>query len=399
MALTLITVIFVVTGVNANCLNHNKEKVDWWFIYRVPRKASKSIYGDIVHSKYAYYDSNTKGLDYLHVHGEHISITKPGAKRKNSDHSPPKEALTPNKKISFNKAKRRNDELDSAEEEAVLHHQPKKRRIRKPNSGGKQSKKKDPDWNPRYDGGETDDDDDEYRRRLVGKMANTLADENNPLYHTFAPFFTDKKENNENPKWRGFAYSDDPPHVPAADTDKAHAKGVLLYNPSDNKEGFWLIHSLPNYPDLSAKKYSYGTNAAIDGDTTYGQTFLCISLKNEETINLAIHQIWAMHANIYFIQAPGFVISPKTNWQQEFRKHFPIKEVMDPAANSHSCTVREFKHIMSHTPVSQWNPFSRTPSVAQFVHYAKSDKYAQDIFACLTRSMHRGFKFETWYVL
>eukprot|EP00462_Mataza_sp_D1_P000355 CAMPEP_0175088982 /NCGR_PEP_ID=MMETSP0086_2-20121207/545_1 /TAXON_ID=136419 /ORGANISM="Unknown Unknown, Strain D1" /LENGTH=270 /DNA_ID=CAMNT_0016361465 /DNA_START=229 /DNA_END=1041 /DNA_ORIENTATION=- len=49
----------------------------------------------------------------------------------------------------------------------------------------------------------------------------------------------------------------------------AHAKGFTLFN---SKGGFWVIHSLPKWPNRISKGY--------DGlsDDTYGQTFMCLTL-------------------------------------------------------------------------------------------------------------------------
>ena len=65
-------------------------------------------------------------------------------------------------------------------------------------------------------------------------------------------------------------YNDDPP--PPEDTASstyAHAKGVMLLN---GEQGFWLIHSKPNWPGSRA-----------DGpipfpDTQYSQSLMCITL-------------------------------------------------------------------------------------------------------------------------
>ena len=48
--------------------------------------------------------------------------------------------------------------------------------------------------------------------------------------------------------------------------------GVLVF---DEKRGFWLIHSIPNFPDH--KDYDYPESAQ-----NYGQTALCITFKTSE---------------------------------------------------------------------------------------------------------------------
>jgi deoxyribonuclease-2 len=61
-----------------------------------------------------------------------------------------------------------------------------------------------------------------------------------------------------------------------------HTKGVLSGNQT---EGFFLIHSVPKFPDLSGSVFSWGS-----ASTTYGQTFFCMSL-DSENIELAANGI------------------------------------------------------------------------------------------------------------
>lgn len=387
-AMLFLVILLSITRINANCLNHDGEPVDWWFIYRVPASVSSEIYVDIdeIHSQYAYYDSNTKEMEYLRVYGtEYKKFTKTTENIKQS--TKPKKKI---QKINQNNKRTK----DSSEE--IQQPTNKKRKT------SKTTKKKDPDYVPPS---EEESDEDIYRRRrlLNPHSGPTLSDTKNPLYRTFSPFFHEKSYKRMKPKWEGFAYSDDPPNDDRSPPSKyAHAKGTVLYNPTNN-DGFWLIHSLPNYPDLSTEKYSYGTHEkqkkAKQESFIYGQTFLCISLQTVETRELAIHQIHAMHPNIYFIQTPQLQTTKGTSNQflNAFMNTFALTSLstfstfngIHPAQNSESCTVRKF------TQPSFWS----SRKVAQFTHYAKSYKYKQDVFACLTNGkhgMHYGFKFETW---
>lgn len=66
-------------------------------------------------------------------------------------------------------------------------------------------------------------------------------------------------------------YNDDPPRL-KSNSYKGHAKGVVLF---DSKSGFWLIHSVPNFPP---KKYYEYPSSGI----RYGQSFLCVSFQTTE---------------------------------------------------------------------------------------------------------------------
>ncbi|KAJ6644487.1 Deoxyribonuclease-2-alpha [Pseudolycoriella hygida] len=68
------------------------------------------------------------------------------------------------------------------------------------------------------------------------------------------------------------AYNDEPPTGKAIGSD-GHTKGVVV---ADENSGFWLIHSVPLYPNYIGK-YSYP-----ESGRTYGQSFLCISVNSSQ---------------------------------------------------------------------------------------------------------------------
>lgn len=68
------------------------------------------------------------------------------------------------------------------------------------------------------------------------------------------------------------AYNDEPPTGRPIGSD-GHTKGIVV---ADRHSGFWLIHSVPRYPDYSTN-YSYPHSGR-----TYGQSFLCISVNSTE---------------------------------------------------------------------------------------------------------------------
>ena len=74
-------------------------------------------------------------------------------------------------------------------------------------------------------------------------------------------------------------YNDDPP-PPAgtASSTYAHAKGVFLF---DDTQGFWLIHSKPNWPN------SREDGATPFPDSTYAQSLMCITLNTSAYQSIA----------------------------------------------------------------------------------------------------------------
>jgi len=76
-------------------------------------------------------------------------------------------------------------------------------------------------------------------------------------------------------------YNDESPDGKVSDS-RAHMKGVIAF---DGKSGFWLVHSVPKYPNFVASGYSYP-----ESGTKYGQSFLCITLGTYsfDTIGIAL---------------------------------------------------------------------------------------------------------------
>ncbi|XP_072176525.1 plancitoxin-1-like [Diadema setosum] len=76
--------------------------------------------------------------------------------------------------------------------------------------------------------------------------------------------------------------------------DKGHTKGDIAF---DHESGFWLIHSVPKFPNSSDQSYVWPSNAVW-----FGQSMLCISMKTLEFVKVA-HQLlynnpWVYDANI-----------------------------------------------------------------------------------------------------
>ncbi|EFP09321.1 CRE-CRN-7 protein [Caenorhabditis remanei] len=111
-------------------------------------------------------------------------------------------------------------------------------------------------------------------------------------------------------------YSDDDP-IKEADSYRGHAKGVSLF---DSTTGFWLIHSVPNFPPI--KSYSYPSTAE-----KYGQSFFCSSMEVQHLAELAEH--WK------YIQATPYVI----NLPDKFGTRFPtLKNVQAKQSLTRSAT-------------------------------------------------------------
>lgn len=79
--------------------------------------------------------------------------------------------------------------------------------------------------------------------------------------------------NDEHPKLHGRAIAT----FPADSWDFGHSKGVLAFD-LESDTAFWMLHSWPCYPAISISPVD-------DPSLKFGQTFLCISLKDVATLD------------------------------------------------------------------------------------------------------------------
>ncbi|KOC65971.1 Plancitoxin-1 [Habropoda laboriosa] len=103
---------------------------------------------------------------------------------------------------------------------------------------------------------------------------------------TLAPLY-DRGNEDEN-LWN--LYNDSPPSSGEVSQNYGHTKGVVMAN---RDRGFWLIHSVPNFPPVPkaglhtrpGKKENITITGKYDypeSGTYYGQSFLCISLGSDQ---------------------------------------------------------------------------------------------------------------------
>ncbi len=79
------------------------------------------------------------------------------------------------------------------------------------------------------------------------------------------------------------AYNDEQPGGGHDDGRDGHTKGVLAFD-LESDRAFWLLHSWPKFPTLKADQTS-------EASFEYGQTYLCIDLKDVATANLIAEQM------------------------------------------------------------------------------------------------------------
>lgn len=118
----------------------------------------------------------------------------------------------------------------------------------------------------------------------VGKYQ--VQDEKSLFGRTLAPLYSSSSSSNF------FAYSDQPPEGRGS-SSKGHSKGVVHF---DNNSGFWLMHSVPRYPNNPAdtNKYDFPSSGVVNG-----QAFFCISFDPANSLNDILKTLLYIRPNIY----------------------------------------------------------------------------------------------------
>ncbi len=127
---------------------------------------------------------------------------------------------------------------------------------------------------------------------------NLLNAKEGALYETLKQVCT------KNPETIGkIFYNDEIPGAVENDERKGHSKGVLAFNPNDDS-AFWLLHSTPRFPLMTQPDFP-------ENEKIYGQTFICITLKDVNTASRIAQQMY--HQNepqIYGnMTSPSFLIN------------------------------------------------------------------------------------------
>nr|CDP91568.1 BMA-CRN-7 [Brugia malayi] len=145
--------------------------------------------------------------------------------------------------------------------------------------------------------------------------------------------------------------------------NRAHAKGVAVFG---NTSGFWLVHSVPKFPSL--KRYSYAENGQ-----TYGQSFLCVTLKTTSIKNLA-NAMRYIYPEVYGITVP-----------RNFLNRFPLLE-----------DLKELKKKRISNMSSLLQNFKSNGNV-DFFAFSKTGKYNKDLYLDLiAKEMNVSLFAETW---
>ncbi|XP_040843160.1 deoxyribonuclease-2-beta isoform X2 [Ochotona curzoniae] len=143
-----------------------------------------------------------------------------------------------------------------------------------------------------------------------------------------------------------------------------HSKGLLLWN---RVQGFWLIHSIPRFPPIPEEGYAYPPSGKRNG-----QSGICITFKHHQYETIA-SQLLIYNPNIYSCSIPAAFL-------QEFIH-------MSQLCKTSSSSEIPVQHLATLQSAQGHN----------FLHFAKSDSFLDDIFAgWMAQHLKTHLLTETW---
>lgn len=132
--------------------------------------------------------------------------------------------------------------------------------------------------------------------KKLGLSPNLLGETKGALYHTLQHLFDPGSDGDNG--W--ILYNDEIPGTDKNDETKGHTKGVLAFNKVNNS-AFWLLHSTPRFPLPRDPVFP-------DNEKIYGQTFLCITLKDYDTAEqLAGLMLLQQEPQVYGCNVPSSI--------------------------------------------------------------------------------------------
>lgn len=154
-------------------------------------------------------------------------------------------------------------------------------------------------------------------------------------------------------------YNDEPPEAESDET-RGHTKGVVAGNVQG---GFWLVHSVPKYPDNNYSNYSYPPTGHL-----YGQSFLCWSMSASE-LDHAGTLIAYNEPHVYVGQVPEGLKSTYPNLQR----------------------------VTTEQPWIREPPFFKTSTINNFTVFSKSHKFQKELYVdWVAPALNTDLLVESW---
>ncbi|KAK2954170.1 putative deoxyribonuclease II family protein [Blattamonas nauphoetae] len=192
--------------------------------------------------------------------------------------------------------------------------------------------------------------------KVVKFLSKDITAKNSPLALTLAPLYNNQAETS-------FMYNDDTPDGKTGQS-YGHTKGVIGQAAN---EGFWLVHSVPQFPPVPSSGYSFNAKSL-----TYGQSYMCMTLDNTNLNKVGMHQ-QRNHPQIYHHSISARAAAAMPNLAAAMNGTF-----------------------LSRTPSAASETIKGTKSTP-FMVFSKNAPWGKDIQSALIQpTLKTGMIWETW---
>lgn len=202
-------------------------------------------------------------------------------------------------------------------------------------------------------------------------------------------------------------YNDQFPGQQISTASYGHAKGVTAFG---SQTGFWMVHSVPNFPNSLLGGYEWPGNGLNNG-----QVMLCISLTTsylqQVSANMVLRQVYAYETHVEESVLNDF-ISQQQNPQEWQQWKASVEAALEEIGNQDT-TVSRSKLLTQNYPqgtaapnwefINTYNPQENRPK--QPVHFlAKTSAYGVNFYSWLAEfyqinrvpNQFDGMRVQTW---
>eukprot|EP01084_Bolivina_argentea_P151039 263689_1 len=165
--------------------------------------------------------------------------------------------------------------------------------------------------------------------------------------------------------------------------NQAHSKGILAIDFTNPKKltGFWIIHSYPGFPAINPGTAQ--TNAELfssgDPDGKNAQSFLCLSLPDATSINIALGQLLII-GEVPYARICGL----NTNWANRL-------EILN---NIRFCNIGS--NPPKKYPPSVSEITFKSISSGNWLHFASGKRNGEDMTQAIGGIVQQNFVWQTW---
>ncbi|XP_050428234.1 cell-death-related nuclease 7 [Adelges cooleyi] len=188
--------------------------------------------------------------------------------------------------------------------------------------------------------------------------------ENSAMGHSVSQIYVSSESQNDTLMW--LVYNDEPTNGPVQMT-LGHTKGMVA---ADKDSGYWLVHSVPKYPQLpyqNNNSYTYPPTGV-----KFGQSFLCLSMLSQELDKVG-DQIINNEAKVYGSHFGKNLQDIYPKLYNATQPHDVPSSDIDPVRLQHLQTIKGFK-VLS---IAKNRQFGKDLYEDLVTNLAQSDLYTE----------------------